>query len=747
MKKQILVLILLLCGTAFADDGMETLKGMIDIFWILFAAALVLLMQVGFTALESGLTRSKNSANVAAKNLIDLIISGAIFFMVGYAIMFGDSLGGFIGTNGFLISGSNTPSGNAFFLFQMVFVSTAATIVSGAVAERTNFMGYIIVTIVISLIIYPIFGHWAWNSEGWLAKFGFLDFAGSTVVHSVGAWVGLAGAITVGPRLGRFDNEGNPKKIPGSNMPFAIVGTIILFFGWWGFNGGSTLELTNDVPLVIINTTLGAIFGGLASVTMSWVRNGRPEIECMINGVLGGLVGITAGAAFVTPVSAMFIGLSSGIFACLSDKMLVNFKVDDPVSAIAVHGFAGMWGTLMVGLFHNELGLFFTGSFKQLGIQLVGIAVCFGWAFTIGLLTFRTIRSMGKLRVSVNDERIGLNEAEHGFSSIISSLMGTVEEIVNTGNLTKRIKSEKGTEEGEIARNVNRLLDHIQGRASELERLACGELWHVINPKSENDILGRAAKNLSDKTREISAGIGSIVSLIDKSTNELERTGIDLDESFSRLLEHGCSMNSNVESAINATEDMLLFAHDGSAEIKQTTVEIAEMTEVLNSVIGELNKNSSSIADMVNSINDISDQTNLLALNASIEAARAGEHGRGFAVVADEVRKLSEQTVSVTKEILSKNSANGNGNRINSDSTSVAVDKARSIDSILGKIMSQMDLVTEANKTIADIVKMQEELAKGSSEGVNRINNVSYELKDKVVQLNNQISFYRLSSN
>ena len=321
----------------------------IDILWVLVSAFLVFLMQFGFALIETGTVRSKNTINVAMKNLIDTTFGIIFFWIIGFGIMFGTDLFGLFGTNSFLIDGNDLEQ-NSFFFFQSMFAATAITIVSGAVAERMKFDGYIVVTIIVTSLIYPIFGHWAWGDGGWLKNLGFTDFAGSTVVHSMGAWIGLAGVILLGPRLGKF-SKGEIKYFAPSNHNFIVFGVFILMFGWFGFNGGSLLAFDANVAKILINTTIAAVFGGLGGWLISLVAKEKVSVEIFSFGIIAGLVGITAGCdQFSTHVSA-FVGFFAAFVMYFFDLIILKkFRLDDPLSVIAVHGFAGVWGTLAVGI-------------------------------------------------------------------------------------------------------------------------------------------------------------------------------------------------------------------------------------------------------------------------------------------------------------------------------------------------------------------------------------------------------------
>jgi ammonium transporter, Amt family len=402
---------------------MEELSISINNIWVLVATFLVMFMQPGFAMVEAGFTRSKNTANILTKNLVDFSVGSILFWFIGYTIMYGDSIGGFIGMPNLFINdnGIGDYANKTDLMFQTVFAATAATIVSGAVAERTKFNAYIIFTVVITVFIYPISGHWKWGG-GWLDQLGFLDFAGSTLVHSVGAWVGLAGAIVLGPRLGKYV-KGKAKAIPGHNLTFGALGVFILWFGWFGFNAGSQLGAAgNDNTLalghIVLTTNLAAAGGAMAALFTSWIKYKRPALSLALNGALAGLVAITAGADIVSPGGALIIGLLAGIILVYSVEIFDQvFKVDDPVGAISVHGVNGAFGTIAVGLFATEGGLFYGGGTSLLIAQLIGVVAVFVWAFGLGLILFKTIKATIGLRVSKRIEEEGLDVYEHGESA------------------------------------------------------------------------------------------------------------------------------------------------------------------------------------------------------------------------------------------------------------------------------------------------------------------------------------------
>lgn len=427
MKKVILTLGLVVLSSSRAWGGDETISAAsnreaielvqthADYLWTLIAAALVFFMQAGFAMVEVGFTRAKNAINILMKNLMDFSIGSLGYWAIGFGLMFGVSKG-LIGTSGFFLSDYKTggdPWVLAFWMFQAVFCATAATIVSGAMAERTKFKSYLIYSFFVSVLIYPVFGGWAWggllNGGGWLEKLGFIDFAGSTVVHSIGGWMGLAGAIVLGPRLGKFGSDGEVRAIPGHNLPLAGLGVFILWLGWFGFNPGSTTSATKDIALIFVNTNLAAAAGAILAMFTAWIKFGKPDVSMSLNGALAGLVSITAGCNDVLPLSAVIIGAAAGILVVFSVIMIDRLKIDDPVGAISVHGVIGAWGTLAAGLFYVK-GF----SIKVIGVQILGIATAFIWAFTAGFIMFKLIDLVIGLRVSEQEESEGLDFSEHG---------------------------------------------------------------------------------------------------------------------------------------------------------------------------------------------------------------------------------------------------------------------------------------------------------------------------------------------
>lgn len=411
----------------------------VDTIWVLIGAILVFFMQAGFAMVETGFTRAKNAGNIIMKNLMDFAIGTIIFWVIGFGIMFGDSIFGIIGTPDFFVRGdySSTFPTMAFLIFQTVFCATSATIVSGAMAERTKFSSYCLYSLIISAIIYPISGHWIWGG-GWLANLGFHDFAGSTAVHMVGGVAALVGAKILGPRIGKYSEDGKPNAIPGHSLTLGALGVFILWFCWFGFNGASTVSATGDATLIsmssiFVTTNLSAATAATVTMIITWIKYKKPDVSMTLNGALGGLVAITAGCDLVSPTGAFIIGIISSIVVVYGvefvDKVL---KIDDPVGAIGVHCFCGAIGTILTGLLSTTNGLFYGGGFKFLGIQIIGVVSVFIWVLITMTIVFLLIKHTIGLRVSENEELTGLDINEHGIENSYADFMP----VHNTLNLS-----------------------------------------------------------------------------------------------------------------------------------------------------------------------------------------------------------------------------------------------------------------------------------------------------------------------
>ena len=453
-----------------AQEVIEKLTSNIDTLWVIDCAILVFIMQAGFMCMETGLSRYKNSINVALKNAADFGVSVVIFWIFGFGIMFGTSYNGFFGTDLFFFK-TEKAEYMTYFVFQAMFVATAATIISGAVAERMKFNGYLIMTVLATGVIYPVVGHWAWSSSyltgsvkstGWLSDLGFIDFAGSTIVHSVGGWIALAAVIILGPRIGKY-SEANKGKFTGSSFPLAVLGTLILWFGWFGFNGGSNGAMDEAVPLILINTFLAAAFGLLTGLTISYFKYKKPDPFYIILGPLAGLVAITAGCNSMTSVISILVGIIGAIIAIIVNETLNNFEIDDVVGAVPVHLAAGIWGTLAVGIF-GDLNILDTGldRFSQIKTQLIGIVSIGLFTFVSSYTVLSLVNKFYPLRVSPVQEELGLNIAEHNAVSVEHDLISILDKQSESGDLKIRGPQDPFTAGGVIGLYYNKLMSKLE---------------------------------------------------------------------------------------------------------------------------------------------------------------------------------------------------------------------------------------------------------------------------------------------
>ncbi len=740
-------------GVGSGRRGFDMEFEMVDMVWLVIAAGLVLFMQAGFTALESGMVRAKNSTNVAVKNIADLIFAIATFWLVGYALMFGDTAGGWVGTSGFGMShAEDDPAEMIFFVFQAVFAGTAATIVSGCVSERMKFTGYIVASIVVVLVIYPVYGHWVWG-DGWLADLGFMDFAGSTVVHSVGAWVGLAGAIVLGARLGRFNKDGQPQVIQPYNLSVAAIGVLILWMGWIGFNGGSELAATSAVPLIVANTMVAAACGGIAAFLISLVMHGKPRVDKMLVGIIGGLVGVTAGADVVGLLGAAALGFGGGIVVYLTEAMLLYvFRVDDPVAAVPAHGFAGVWGTVMIPFVAPVEALAADGRLAQFGIQLLGAGSAFVWSFGLGLLLFLMLRRFNSLRVSPDDEMRGLNASEHDSDTTWLDAMDTIQLMAREGDLSRRVPVEPSTEMGQVAAAFNTLANTIEEQAVAIKRLSHGELELEIHKRGEHDLLGNSVDRLVSKLREIALAIHGATSTVTEVTGELANAEAVLGEGESAMR---ASIESLVGPAAEAREQAQRMHEASTQGGEKLRVAIegmgdnARQLEELGGQMEQLDQTSQEIYAMLTALKRIAEETDLLALNASIEAARAGEVGRGFAVVADNVRELAAQAAesvhmgeTLANTIRNRSKEAFGKTQQTAQQARVIADQAREAGGSLQTIMACVSPLADLINTVGELTEKQESIAETTYHARQRTAAGIKRLEQEVDSLKGAVGFF-----
>ena len=679
----------------------------IDHVWTMLAAALVFLMQGGFLLLEAGMVRSKNSINVAQKNIADFIIAGCAFWLLGFGLMFGPSAGGWFGFE----SPFWNHSGDwdfTFFVFQLVFCGTAATILSGAVAERMRFGGYLIASVCIAMIIYPVFGHWAWgnlliaDNPAWLADIGFIDFAGSTVVHSVGGWIGLAAVVVTGARIGRFDENGNPLPIHGHSAVLATMGAILLWVGWIGFNGGSTTAGTPAFAHIISNTILSACFGGAVAMAIGRWHEGLHRPVWPINGVLGGLVGITAGCDVLDTYGAIMVGLSSGVVVFYATQFLERvLKLDDAVGAIAVHGVCGAWGTIVLAVFMPVEQLGELSRLEQIGVQVLGVSIAFAWAFGTGYVMFKTIDLTIGLRVSAAHELEGLNSAEHGTTLGTGLLQQALNDLASgKADLGRRLDESTGDESAELAFSFNQLMakleEMIDGIAGGAERLvtASAELSSTSTQLSESSqgMLARA-KDVSLTTEQVSGNVQSMAMAVSGVNNHVGNIASDANE----VSDHVTAVSAEMRNMTSAMAGIAANAREAKRIADTAVGRVTAATGTINT-LGEA---SDRIGAVLEAIRKIAAQTRMLSLNATIEAERAGIAGKGFAVVAGEVKRLADDTASATEQIECRIEEIRGGTGRAVDAISAISDVIDEVNQAVGDISGSADVQIEVTSTMA----------------------------------------------
>ena len=487
----------------------------LDALWLLVCAALVYIMQAGFMCLEAGITREKNNINVAIKNMCDFGISVMFFWAVGFAFMFGTSMGGGIGSDKFF-GGAYGPElfayDRVFFVFQVMFCGTAVSIISGAVAERLRFNAYLFIALLTAGFLYPIVGHWCWNGlpgnelTGWLGEMGFVDFAGSTVVHSVGGWIALAAVLIIGPRAGRFPESGEARRFNANNLPLSVLGALLLWFGWFGFNGGSVLKFDETVPLVLQNTLLAGAAGVAGAIALGLLWDKKINVFYVINGTLGGLVAITAGCHAVTSPEAVIIGALGGGVVMFADNLLEKNRIDDVVGAIPVHLGAGIWGTLAVALF-GDPELLGTGLSldEQLITQIIGIASVGGFVFVSAYAAFVLVNQFWPMRISPIAEEIGLNVAEHDANTDLRDLLAVMSDQAKSADLTKRAEQDPFTQTGMIGLHYNNLIFNLERSIEKTDEL----LTNVIPAQVATRL--KEGEEIADSYNEVSVLFADLV--------------------------------------------------------------------------------------------------------------------------------------------------------------------------------------------------------------------------------------------
>jgi len=674
---------------------LDTQQASMDHMWTMTAAALVFLMQAGFLLLEAGLVRSKNSINVAQKNIADFVIATVGFYLVGFGFMFGPSLlHGWIGWGG-LGFGQVDDWHYTFFVFQLVFCGTAATIVSGAVAERMKFNVYLYTTTCVSVLIYPLFGHWAWGNllldqPAFLADQGFIDFAGSTVVHSIGGWVALAGCIVIGPRIGRYDEQGRLQPINGHSAVLATVGAILLWVGWIGFNGGSTTVGTPDFAHIISNTMLAAAFGGITSMIVGRFQDKLFRPDRSINGVLAGLVAITAGCDAVSTHGAIIIGVTAGVVVIYATSFLEHvLKVDDAIGAIPVHGVCGAWGTILAGALALPDKMGTETWIGQVLVQMEGVALAFVWAFGVAYVLFRVLDATIGLRVSRDHELEGLNVAEHGTTLGTGMLQRAMMDLATgSGDLSHRLDDSTGDESGELAGSFNLLMERLQVMVLSVASNARVLLESSVSLRSVSDGMSQDSVEMTKRAGHVASltdTVATRVSTMSKGVGNLNENVLDIADSARSMSSRVVEASDNVDRITQAVTAIAESARSAA----RTAANASERAHTAGNTMRDLSDAVGEITTIVDAIRAIAGQTRLLALNASIEAARAGDAGRGFQVVASEVKTLADQAGTAAEDIARRIEAVRSG-------TGSAVSVIKDVSTVIAEVNGAVDRIDSA---------------------------------------------------
>jgi Amt family ammonium transporter len=714
---------------------MEAEKDPLDYVWLVIAALLVATMRIGFLFLEAGMVRSKNSINVAMKNFTDFIVACLCFALVGFAFMFGPSHGGLFGWSSDLTLASFSGAGIvAFFFFQVMFCGTAATIVSGAVAERMRFSAYLIFTALLAAVVYPIAGHWSWGSlladtgQGWLEALGFVDFAGSTTVHLVGGVAALSIVMAIGPRIGRFTEDGTAVRIQGHSPVLTASGALLLWIGWFGFNAGGAAAGTAAFEQILLNTLMAGAAGGIASLLVGRYLEGYYVYDRSTNGVLAGLVGITAGCATATTLGAILTGIVASLGAMAVQALIERrWKLDDAVGAVPVHAAGGAIGTLCVG-FAAAPGTLSHDMWTQAGVQLLGVVAVGGFTFLCCYPFARIFHHFGLLRVTPQEEMAGLNEAEHHTRLGTADLQAVLMQLVNgQGGLDSRVSTEAGAESEGLGRAFNQLLEKLETEQTMLnEQLmathAKAELEFTRRERAEIEraiveeqrlradarAAGRRAEQLEAVLTSFDRTIAKAIETVMQAASALNSTADALSTEAETTDHRAIAASENAREALNrsiavasATEQMSQSVREIAGQMnlmRQVAVDTAETGKNGMKLFVTLNESAAQISQIVDFIKTMAKQTNLLALNAGIEAARAGDAGLGFAVVASEVKGLAQQTSEAAGNIMAWiNDVTGAINEAMSAMTSIAgsIDKTETAAVSVAAIVSQQADATQ----------------------------------------------------
>lgn len=626
--------------------------------WLLLATALVLLMQAGFLLLESGMARTKNAVAVAQKNLADLCLSIGAFALIGFPLMFGPSLGWFGWSPLGSLLGEVNPTTLAFFAFQAVFAGTAATIMSGAVAERMRLGAYMVMAFCLAGFLYPLFGHWVWgnlltpDNPSWLADHGFMDFAGGTVVHAAGGWFAMGVILVLGSRIGRFDSTGAPRRMQGHSLVLSAVGALILLFGWFGFNAGSGIGHPNDIAIILANTLMAAVAGGSLGMFLGWGVDRAFLPHRTINGMLGGLVGLTASCAYVDLQSAVLIGALCGALSVVAEDMILRvLRLDDVVGAVTVHGVCGAAGALLLAGFVPLETLAAGSRLAQLSIQAQGVALNFVLFFGAGAALAFGIKQLGLLRVDPADEMCGLSLTEHGVEMTSGSLQEALVRITLIDrDLSVRLQTDGGDEAAEIAMILNPFLSEMQTTLGSVRTHASQVSDSSLDLRSLSLDCADESARLSTTSKLMQRASAGLHHQADQAAD----TVTDAGQQANFVADKATAMASDMADMAVTVEHMAgtvsQIAADATEARRASTTAMESASDSL-SKITTLAQTTQAVDEVMAQITEISEKTIILAMNARVEAARSGEAGRGFAIVAQEVADLSRDTQDAAESI------------------------------------------------------------------------------------------------
>lgn len=732
--------------------------------WKMLASALVLLMQLGFLALEAGIARSKNSINVAQKNVTDFVVAACSFYLLGFGLMFGTSDFGWFGWDPtyFVWDQFDNDWHYTFFIFQTMFVGTAATIASGAVAERMKFSAYIAMSLVVSLFIYPIYGHWAWGNllipgnPAFLADRGFIDFAGSSVVHTVGASVGLAAVLILGPRLGKYNEDGSVNRIHGHSMVLASVGAAVLWLGWIGFNGGSADIHTPGFTRIVANTILALAFGGITALIIGRIKEKLYLPIYTVNGTLGGLVGITAGCDALAPHSAVLVGIICGSIVIYSIRFIeYTLKIDDVVGAISVHGTCGIIGTILAGALAMEEKILAGDRLQQIIVQLEGSILAIAWGFSVSYVFLGIYHRIVGIRISREQEEQGLNSVEHGSSLGTGILQERLLHVMEGQcDLTLRLDEQTGDETAELAIMFNPFLDKIHHLVRDISQYA-----KALHKTSEDfhRLSGSFAEGATRLTGHADLAHVS-TDAVAKNTENAANISKDMHERITHISESAMSMAFDMDKVSNAIghitnsiQEITISAKNANDVAHKAT----NMSKTAITTVKSLEEATEQIDDVVSLIKSIARQVHLLSLNATIEAMKAGESGKGFTVVAKEVKNLAKQTAKATNEIKQKiekikkdSTASMDvihsisdvietiGGAVNSITTSVEKQSFEAAE-ISSKILSTTESAKHVAKSVGDVASGAQEISATNQRNAEQTEKLSSSINNLMEEANN----------